>query len=89
MRFALELRKHGKVPPPFPPHVAKDVRQSELLHELVTLQGRVGYAGIVQGERALERHAIGVEDGARDPYGPGSFPRPFVAADPEAGEAPS
>ncbi len=89
VRFALELRKHGKVPPPFPPHVAKDVRQSELLHELVTLQGRVGYAGIVQGERALERHAIGVEDGARDPYGPGSFPRPFVAADPEAGEAPS
>jgi succinate dehydrogenase / fumarate reductase iron-sulfur subunit len=83
VRFALELRKHGKVPPPFPPHVAKNVRQSQLLHELVGLQGRAGYAGIVQGERGLAKLEHGRHDGHRDPYGPGSFPRPFVAPDPE------
>ncbi|MBV8598950.1 MAG: succinate dehydrogenase iron-sulfur subunit [Actinobacteria bacterium] len=85
-RFALGLARHGKVLPPFPPHVAKRVRESELLHELVSLQGREGYAGIVQGERGLARHAVGLHEGARDPYGPGSFPRPWVAEDeqPEA-----
>jgi succinate dehydrogenase / fumarate reductase iron-sulfur subunit len=82
-RFALGLRKHGKVPRPFPPHVAKKVRESTLLYDLVSLQGRDGFAGIVQGERGLERHAVGVGGDARDPYGPGSFPRPFVAEDPE------
>ena len=86
-RFALGLWKHGKVPPPFPPHVAANVRQSELLHDLVSQQGRSGYAGIVQGERALERHAVGVDENGRDPYGPGSFPRPFLAPDPEPGES--
>src|SRR5205807_1768451 len=76
-RFALGLFKHGKVPPPFPPHSAKRVREAKLLHDLVGLQGRGGYAGIVQGEAALAKLAHGVKEG-RDPYGPGSFPKPFL-----------
>ena len=51
--FALNLAKHGKVPPPFPPHVAKDVKEARALHDLVKTQGREGAAGIVQGEHAL------------------------------------
>jgi succinate dehydrogenase / fumarate reductase iron-sulfur subunit len=51
--FALNLARHGKVPPPFPPHVAKDVREARALHDLVREQGREGAAGIVQGEHAL------------------------------------
>jgi succinate dehydrogenase / fumarate reductase, iron-sulfur subunit len=54
-RFALELLRHGKVPPPFPPHVAKDVSEARALHELVHEQGRDGALGIVQGERGLAR----------------------------------
>src|SRR5438445_98048 len=49
-RFALDLARKGKVPPPFPPHVAKDVKESRRLHDLVRDQGRNGFAGIVQGE---------------------------------------
>ena len=51
--FALKLAKHGKVPPPFPPHVAKDVQEARALRDLVRQQGREGAAGIVQGERGL------------------------------------
>jgi succinate dehydrogenase iron-sulfur subunit len=51
--FALNLAKRGKVPPPFPPHVAKDVREARDLHDLVREQGREGALGIVQGEHAL------------------------------------
>jgi succinate dehydrogenase iron-sulfur subunit len=51
--FALNLARHGKVPPPFPPHVAKDVREARALHDLVREQGREGAAGIIQGEKAL------------------------------------
>jgi succinate dehydrogenase / fumarate reductase iron-sulfur subunit len=88
VRFALDLAKHGKIPPPFPPHVAKNVRQAKLLHEVVKTQGRDGYLGIVQGERALARLAHGSHDGQRDPYGPGSFSRPYIQPDPEPeGEA--
>jgi succinate dehydrogenase / fumarate reductase iron-sulfur subunit len=54
-RFALDLLKHGKLPLPIPPHVAKDVEEARALHELVSTQGRAGAAGIVQGERALGR----------------------------------
>ncbi len=54
-RFALDLLRHGKVPPPFPPHVAKDVSEARALHELVHEQGRDGALGIVQGERGLAR----------------------------------
>ena len=54
-RFALELAKHGKVPLPFPPHVAEDVKEARALRELLREQGRDGALGIVQGERALSR----------------------------------
>jgi len=77
-RFALKLARVGKVPPPFPPHVAKDVKEARRLHELVEQQDRQGYAGIVQGEAALAKLAHGHHEGERDPYGPGSFPRPWL-----------
>jgi succinate dehydrogenase / fumarate reductase, iron-sulfur subunit len=80
-RFALDLAKHGKVPLPFPPHVAKGVRESRRLHDLLFEQDKRGYAGIVQGEPALAKLAHGYREGERDPYGPGSFPRPYVAED--------
>ena len=49
------LVKHGKVPLPFPPHVAEDVKESRALYDLVKEQDRQGAMGIVQGERALSR----------------------------------
>ena len=55
MKFAMGLAKHGKVPPPFPPHVAAEVNESRALYDLVREQGRDGALGIVQGEHALER----------------------------------
>ncbi len=80
-RFALDLARHGKVPPPFPRHTAKDVGESKQLYKLVRSQGRNGYAGIVQGERALGKLDHGDHDGGRDPYGEGSFARPFIAGE--------
>ncbi|MDQ2982354.1 MAG: succinate dehydrogenase/fumarate reductase iron-sulfur subunit [Actinomycetota bacterium] len=53
--FAIGLLKKGKVPPPIPPHVAKDVQEARALHDLLRGQGRAGALGIVQGERALAR----------------------------------
>jgi succinate dehydrogenase / fumarate reductase iron-sulfur subunit len=64
--FALNLAKHGKVPPPVPPHVAKDVKEARLLHELVKQQGREGALGIVQGEHALGRIEFLEESGVRE-----------------------
>ncbi len=55
MKFAMGLAKHGKVPLPFPPHVAENVKEARALHDLVKQQGRDGALGIVQGERALAR----------------------------------
>ena len=76
-KFALKLARRGKVPPPFPPHVAKDVAEARRLRDLVREQGRSGYVGIVQGERALAKLAHGnVEDGPVDLYGEGKFPKP-------------
>jgi succinate dehydrogenase / fumarate reductase, iron-sulfur subunit len=54
-KLALSLLKHGKAPPPIPPHVAADVQEARALHDLVMATGRRGAAGIVQGERALAR----------------------------------
>jgi succinate dehydrogenase iron-sulfur subunit len=88
MKFALSLAKRGKVPPPFPPHVAKNQQESRKLYDIVKAQGVVGAAGIVQGEHALGRvephDEAYAEAAARGPYGPGSFPVPFV---PEVEEA--
>ncbi len=65
-RFALRLARRGKVPPPFPPHVAADVNEARALYSLVKQQGRDGAAGIVQGEKALERIEFVEEEGKED-----------------------
>jgi succinate dehydrogenase iron-sulfur subunit len=81
-RFAIDLALKGKVPPPFPPHVAKDVKESRRLHDLTTQRGPRGYMGIVQGERALARLAHGHtgEETLEEIYDrPGAFNRPFLA----------
>jgi succinate dehydrogenase / fumarate reductase iron-sulfur subunit len=59
-KFAISLAKHGKVPPPVPPHVAANVGEARALRDLVRAQGRLGAAGHVQGEKALARldHAL-------------------------------
>ncbi len=82
-RFALNLARHGKVPTPFPPHVAKDVKEARLLHDLVRDQGVSGYAGIVQAEHALGKLAHGhiTEEGVGNLYGPGHFPKPKLPAE--------
>jgi succinate dehydrogenase / fumarate reductase, iron-sulfur subunit len=84
-RFALDLALKGKVPPPFPPHVAKDVKESRRLHDLTTQQGPKGYMGIVQGERALGRLAHGhtaEDETLAEIYDrPGAYPRPFIAGE--------
>ncbi|HEX5450710.1 MAG TPA: succinate dehydrogenase/fumarate reductase iron-sulfur subunit [Gaiellaceae bacterium] len=90
-RFALDLAIHGKVPPPFPPHVAKDVKEARRLHDITTAEDAPrGFAGIVQGEHALGRlaHARGVgSETLEEIYSrPGAFARPFV---PEVEEAAS
>ena len=80
-RFALGLARKGKVPTPFPPHVAKDVRESRRLHDLLHEQDQRGFAGIVQGEAAMAKLAHGHHDDARDPYGAGSFPQPYLPSE--------
>jgi len=63
--FALKLLRRGKVPPPFPPHVAEDVKEARALYNLLKEQGRDGAAGIVQGEKALGRIEFLEEESAR------------------------
>ncbi len=91
-RFALDLARHGKVPPPFPPHVAKNVKESRLLHDLLRERGRPGYDGIVQGERALARlehgHGVGSETLEEVYAREGAFHRPFIPDDVEEGAKP-
>jgi succinate dehydrogenase iron-sulfur subunit len=64
--FALKLARKGKVPPPFPPHVAADVKEARALRELTQEQGREGALGIVQGEHALGRIEFTEEAGVRE-----------------------
>jgi succinate dehydrogenase / fumarate reductase iron-sulfur subunit len=81
VRFAMSLLPKGKVPPPFPPHVAAEVHESRELYDLVKKQGRDGAGGIVQGEKALGRLEHGHADGGnghRHPYGEGSFAKPYL-----------
>jgi succinate dehydrogenase / fumarate reductase iron-sulfur subunit len=54
-KFAIGLARRGKVPLPFPPHVADKVDEARLLYDLVKEQDRQGAAGIVQGERGIAR----------------------------------
>ena len=88
MKFAMGLAVKGKVPPPFPPHVAAEVQESRALFDLVKTQGRDGAAGIVQGEKALgriESHHEASE--GRDPYTEAdSAPRPFLPSEREETE---
>jgi succinate dehydrogenase / fumarate reductase iron-sulfur subunit len=63
--FALDLARHGKVPLPFPPHVAAKVKESRALYNIVKTQGRDGALGIVQGERALARIEFAERHGSR------------------------
>ncbi len=88
MKFAMGLAVKGKVPPPFPPHVAAEVNESRALFDLVKTQGRDGAAGIVQGEKALgriESHHEASE--GRDPYNEAdSAPRPFLPSEREETE---
>jgi succinate dehydrogenase / fumarate reductase, iron-sulfur subunit len=65
MKFAMGLARHGKVPPPVPPHVAEDVRQARALYDVVKEQGLDGAAGIVQGEHALGRIEFAEEHGTK------------------------
>ncbi|MDX6512908.1 MAG: succinate dehydrogenase / fumarate reductase, iron-sulfur subunit, partial [Gaiellaceae bacterium] len=82
MKFAMSLALKGKVPPPFPPHVAEGVEESRRLYDIVKTQGRDGAMGIVQGERALSRlehHETGESQPASE------FPQPWLA---EKGQTP-
>ena len=75
------------MPPPFPPHVAKDVKEARRLYDLVKEQGRDGYAGIVQGEHALAKlsHGDVGDETLEEIYErPGAFTRPYL----EGEEAP-
>jgi succinate dehydrogenase / fumarate reductase iron-sulfur subunit len=88
--FAIGLAKKGKVPPPFPPHVAEKVGEARALYDLVKTQGRDGAVGIVQGERALARLAHG-HDGNEDLeeiYArPNAFARPYLPGE-DKGQVP-
>ena len=77
MKFAMKLITHNKAGLSFPPHVARDVGEARALHRLTHEQDRQGFLGHVQGEKALAKLAHGYQHG-RDPYGPGSFPRPYL-----------
>ena len=68
-KFAIKLFRHGKVPLPFPPHVAEAVEESRALYDLVIHEGRRGAAGIVQGERALARVAQEHPEGSHGGWG--------------------
>jgi succinate dehydrogenase / fumarate reductase iron-sulfur subunit len=88
--FALNLARHGKVPPPFPPHVAEKVSEARALYDLVKTQGRDGAAGIVQGERALAQlaHGHSGSDELEEIYArQGAFPRPYLPGE-EKGQVP-
>jgi succinate dehydrogenase / fumarate reductase iron-sulfur subunit len=80
MKFAMSLARRGKVPIPFPPHVADDVKEARALYNLVKEQGRDGALGIVQGERALAH--IGLEED------PDKAPASRIAPEVTPGEAP-
>ncbi len=86
MKFAMRLAVKGKVPLPFPPHVAEDVHESRALYNLVKAQGRDGALGIVQGERALSRieHAHGA---ARREGTASTFPQPYLPGEKSGGGA--
>jgi hypothetical protein len=82
MKFAMNLIAYNKAGLAFPPHVARDVGEARALHKLTHEQDRQGFLGHVQGEHALAKLAHGYQPG-RDPYGPGSFPKPYLPGEEE------
>ncbi|MDP8910894.1 MAG: succinate dehydrogenase/fumarate reductase iron-sulfur subunit [Actinomycetota bacterium] len=97
MKFAMGLARHGKVPLPFPPHVAEEVGEARALHNVVRSQDRHGALGHVQGERALSRIEHGTEGGSHGGWGsrdqadvtPGEEPTArFARNQPGEGDAP-
>jgi succinate dehydrogenase / fumarate reductase iron-sulfur subunit len=82
-KFAMNLFKHGKVPLPFPPHVAKDVDEARALRDIVRQQGREGALGIVQGEKAIAH--IEFHQGGEPEKGPASRVDPTKAGGKSAG----
>ncbi|HEY8703248.1 MAG TPA: succinate dehydrogenase/fumarate reductase iron-sulfur subunit [Gaiellaceae bacterium] len=82
MKFAMNLIAHNKAGLSFPPHVAADVGEARALHKLTREQDRQGFLGHVQGEHALAKLVHGYQPG-RDPYGPGSFPKPYLPGEEE------
>ena len=69
VKFAMGLLRHGKVPLPFPPHVAEEVDEARALYNVVKQQGRDGALGHVQGERALARIEHPDDGGAHGGHG--------------------
>jgi succinate dehydrogenase / fumarate reductase iron-sulfur subunit len=80
MKFAMSLAVKGKVPPPFPPHVAEGVKESRALHDLLHTQGREGAMGIVQTERALGNLHHQHDESAQHVS---DFPQPWLPGDEE------
>jgi succinate dehydrogenase / fumarate reductase iron-sulfur subunit len=80
MKFAMGLARHGKVPPPVPPHVAANVGEARNLHKLVREQDRQGALGHVQGEHALAKLDHGhAGESLEEIYArPGAAPRPWL-----------
>ena len=76
--FAMKLLRHGKVPPPVPPHVAKHVDEARALYDVVKTQGRDGYDGIAQVEKSLRHIEFDAGPGKLDPYEDESIPRPHL-----------
>ena len=75
------------MPPPFPPHVAKNVKEARRCTTWCATQGRDGYAGIVQGEHALgmlaHGHGVGSETIEEIYDRPGAFKRPWLREEEE------
>jgi hypothetical protein len=79
-KFAISLARHGKVPAPFPPHVAANVNEARNLRKLTREQDRQGALGHVQGEHALAKLDHGYEaETLEEIYDrPGAAPRPWL-----------
>ena len=83
VKFAMGLAKHGKVPPPVPPHVAKHVDEARaLLRPRARSKGSPGRRASCRWRSALSRLEFLAEGEERDPYGEGSFPRPLPPEEP-------
>ena len=79
MKFAMSLIKHNKAGLAFPPHVAANVGEARALHKLVQRAGPQGFARARAGRaRAREARARVQTAATATPYGPGSFPRPYL-----------